>query len=93
MISIKEAAKKLEITENSLRCELMKQNCPYGYATKIDNQYIYHVSEKELDEWIKEHPEKYSTNPNYTTVFKNIKLSEISTEQLAKELKRRDELL
>ena len=69
MISIKEAAKKLEITENSLRYELMKQNCPYGYATRIDNQYIYHVSGKELDKWIKEHPEKYSTNPNYTNVF------------------------
>lgn len=89
-LSLEEASKKLGITKSSLMHELQKNDCPYGFSIEKHGKRIYHVSSELLDKWIKEHPEKYSIDPNYMTIIPQMKLSEIPTEVLVNELNQRN---
>lgn len=89
-VGIRKAARMLNITERSLRIELKKTDCPYGYSFIPNGKRsrLYHVSRARLEKWIEEHPNKYNDNPGYVPL-KILGLKYYSTEELIEELKSR----
>lgn len=52
LITIKEAAEKLNITENGLRLGLQQQLFPFGVAVKQSKEYSYYVFKKRLEKYL-----------------------------------------
>lgn len=54
-VSIKEAAKILNISQQLLRISLQQKLFPFGFAVKINDssKYTYYISKPQLEEYIK----------------------------------------
>lgn len=51
-VTIKEAARLLELSEMALRCGLRDGIFPFGYAVKTSSKYTYHISRAKLNEYL-----------------------------------------
>ncbi|WP_165442949.1 hypothetical protein [Senegalia massiliensis] len=54
-VSVKEAAKTLEVSEQFIRIGLQRELLPIGTAIKMSSKWTYHISPKLLKEYIGEH--------------------------------------
>lgn len=54
-VSVKEAAKILEVSEQFIRIGLQRELLPIGTAIKMSSKWTYHISPKLLKEYIGEH--------------------------------------
>ncbi|WP_165442893.1 hypothetical protein [Senegalia massiliensis] len=54
-VSVKEAAKVLEVSEQFIRIGLQRELLPIGTAIKMSSKWTYHISPKLLREYIGEH--------------------------------------
>ncbi|HIZ55150.1 MAG TPA: hypothetical protein H9671_02965 [Firmicutes bacterium] len=89
-ISLREAAKMLEITVGSLKTELNKSDCPYGFCIKYEGKICYFVSREHLEQWVNDNPQKYHNHPDYiSSVWTSSSLKCFSTDELLEELKAR----
>lgn len=52
LIPVKEAAKKLNITENGLRLGLQQKLFPFGVAVKQAKEYSYYIFKKRLEKYL-----------------------------------------
>lgn len=51
-ISIADAARRLEKSEQFIRVSLQMGTAPFGFASKNKSRWSYHISPKKLDEYI-----------------------------------------
>lgn len=51
-VKIKEAAKLLDIPEQTLRVGLQRGLFPFGEAVKQSERYTYYINRKRLERWI-----------------------------------------
>ena len=57
-MKIKEAARRLNKSEQFVRIGLQKGIFPFGYAVKVSSKYSYHISEKKFNEYLGEEKTK-----------------------------------
>lgn len=51
-MKVKEAAKRLNKSEQFIRIGLQHGRLPFGTAVKVSNRWNYHISEKLFDEYV-----------------------------------------
>ena len=51
-VTVKEAAKKLGVSEQFIRIGLQRKVLPFGIALKMSDRWTYHISRKLLEEYI-----------------------------------------
>ena len=51
-VSVAEAAKRLGACQQAVRVALQQGTAPYGYAWKVKSKWSYHISLKQLDDYI-----------------------------------------
>lgn len=52
-LTVKETAKRLNISEQGVRFGLQQKVFPFGVAVKFDKNYEYYIFEKRLDKYLK----------------------------------------
>lgn len=59
-ISVKDTSKILDVSEQFIRIGLQNQRLPFGTAVQTSTEWTYHISKKQLEDYIgKEVVEKY----------------------------------
>lgn len=51
-ITVKEAAKRMGVTEQYIRIGLQQGRLPIGSAVRMSGQYTYHIDDRKLDEYL-----------------------------------------
>lgn len=51
-LTVAEAAKRLGVSQQFVRIGLQRKILPFGYAVKLSDRYTYHISERQLKEYI-----------------------------------------
>lgn len=51
-ITVKEAAERLNVSQQFVRLGLQRDKLPFGVAVKMSSKYTYHISKKLLDEYV-----------------------------------------
>lgn len=59
-MTIKEAAKLLNKSEQFVRIGLQRGVLPFGVAVKMSSKYTYHISKAKLEEYLGEEITEYS---------------------------------
>jgi hypothetical protein len=53
-ISVADAAKLLGVSQQFIRIGLRRGILPFGYAVKMSDRWTYHISKKQLNNYINE---------------------------------------
>lgn len=51
-LSVREAAKRLDKSQQFVRIGLQQKILPFGYAVKMSSKWTYHISKKQFEEYV-----------------------------------------